>query len=285
MACRGEPLRTPIFGITVLIWLIGWVVTLGGVSAATSWLRGISALLGLDWFMVFFSLILVGFFVFIQFRPNLYTQYNHVCYMFLLMTAIVNLYLGDKIMILMLDVPRAPVRPSYSAYLAGLIVCEVVLFVWLIILNLEANVLPARFFYGNSLEFPTKASSAGESTTTTMANHRSTVVGESTRLPDMEMAARRNVTRRSVVPPTGESVETVTMSTNENSKRPMRAKAIFDYEKNKSDTQEISFHAGDIFEVISPTGKWWQCRKLDSQGNVIDEGYAPSNYLEKLSED
>jgi len=59
----------------------------------------------------------------------------------------------------------------------------------------------------------------------------------------------------------------------------IRAKALYAYQADASDPEEVSFSKLDTFDVLDNSRKWWTVRK-DSDGRA---GIAPSNYLRVIT--
>ncbi|KAJ2007719.1 Transmembrane osmosensor [Coemansia thaxteri] len=57
-----------------------------------------------------------------------------------------------------------------------------------------------------------------------------------------------------------------------------KARALYPYDANPDDPNEVSITKEEVMLVIDDSGKWWQVKKED--GSV---GIAPSNYLARIS--
>jgi hypothetical protein len=159
MAYNSKPLRTVPFAISALVWFVGWLLMLIGliILAAQHFAWGV----GFEWFMVFFALVVVVGFILIQFTQRFYARFGDLCHTLLLFLTIIQLLLIDSfssidsLIHLQPMPPNIPPLPSiYSivaVYISGIIIDTIVLFFWLILLNLEADLPLVRFFYGASL--------------------------------------------------------------------------------------------------------------------------------------
>jgi hypothetical protein len=225
MAYNSKPLKTLPFIISAFIWLVGWILLLIDLAIGSTW-NIIAGTLGLRWFILVFSFIVVSSLVVLQFTEKLYSSFGKLFH-----TSLFIIITCQLMFIKRLGPPR-----SIKLAIAGLVITTIIL-------------------------------SIGKESTPTVDT------SVPTSKQDMEMPT---VPIKSV-----ESDDTTTQSED----KKMRVRALFSYAKNTNDAKEISFQAGDILEVISNKGNWWQCCKLDTLGNIIEEGYAPSNYLEKIADD
>ncbi|ORX94566.1 hypothetical protein K493DRAFT_352383 [Basidiobolus meristosporus CBS 931.73] len=137
----------------------------------------------------------------------------------------------------------------FRALAAGFIISVIALILWAIAMGVEQETYIHRTLHSYKLGEPVRGAEASEA-------------------PPMSQnsAAPPQVTSHGDYPPLAN-----------NAQYSFRAQALYPYQANHSDPQELSFNEGEVIDVVQPEGKWWQGRKADGTVGVI-----PSNFFQLL---
>ncbi|CAM1506324.1 Fc.00g059650.m01.CDS01 [Cosmosporella sp. VM-42] len=284
----GDPFALATISIGILAWFIAFISSIIGRLADTP--DGENAFPTFVWWAIVYSLaLIIG--VFVVVASDAVHTYHVALTGFLgggitILTSSVNLLVYSK-------------NGAREAAAAGFILLSMVIVVWTFYFGSNPASTPRAFIDSFAL--------AKESATI----HRSTMNGyggtgrpetsNSVQPPQMYTSAQLNgfenpspvpgvsqvpAPRSSALPPhqgfggtpmtqpkptpsPGADTEVVPPT-----EYPYRAKAIYSYEANPDDANEISFSKHEILEVSDVSGRWWQARKESG-----DTGIAPSNYL------
>ncbi|KAJ3119713.1 Cytoplasmic protein nck2 [Nowakowskiella sp. JEL0407] len=70
-------------------------------------------------------------------------------------------------------------------------------------------------------------------------------------------------------------------TSNASTSKMIYAKAIYKYNANPEDPNEISFEKDEVMEILDDDNKWWHARQTRKDGTTVT-GIVPSNYLQKI---
>ncbi|KAG0339666.1 Transmembrane osmosensor [Podila humilis] len=138
---------------------------------------------------------------------------------------------------------------KFNAAGAGFIFQSLVLIFWVFYFGAEEESLAKRSI--NGFTIPRTPASAGANAGNGVVHHPASPTQQAENLSSV------------VVAPSAEYA--------------YKARALYSYEANPEDRNELGFVKGEILDIVDNKGKWWQARKQD--GSV---GIAPSNYLQLI---
>ncbi|KAL2137742.1 hypothetical protein VTI28DRAFT_8394 [Corynascus sepedonium] len=276
----GDPFALATLSIATLAWLISFV----GSIVSHIQVPGQFPLYTY-WALIFYFLAIMGIFVVVASDS---TQTYHV--------AIVG-YLGCGLVLSTVSV-NGMIHKNHGALeaaSAGFILLTMVTIVWIFYFGSAPSAVPRAYI--DSFALAKESTSTNRHTMTAGYGNRRPETSTSVQPPQMYTAqlnglenpspvggmtsTMRNsnvppafsapAAQKSAAPQSGSSPDAEIVPPTE---YPYRAKAIYSYEANPEDANEISFSKHEILEVSDVSGRWWQARKENGE-----TGIAPSNYL------
>lgn len=274
----GDPFALATISISALAWIISFF---GSIFAHIQSPIDNRFPLFTWWTVVFYFFAIIGIFIVVAADA---TQTYHV--------AIVG-YLGCGLILATSSVNGLIYtnNGAREAAAAGFILLSMVTIVWIFYFGSAPSAVPRAYIDSFSLA---KESSANRQTMNGAYGIGRPETSTSVQPPQMYTAqlnglenpspvggmnsTMRNSTLAPAFPATPAAKPTPVPGTGDEivppTEYPYRAKAIYSYEANPDDANEISFSKHEILEVSDVSGRWWQARKENGQ-----TGIAPSNYL------
>ncbi|KAK3311675.1 high osmolarity signaling protein SHO1 [Chaetomium strumarium] len=271
----GDPFALATISIAALAWMISFVATIVAHVQVP-----FNFPLYTYWAIVFYLAVIIGVFVVVASDS---TQTYHV--------ALVG-YLGCGLVLSTSSV-NGLIHTNHGAKeasAAGFILLAMVTIVWIFYFGSAPSAVPRAYI--DSFALAKESTSTNRHTMTGGYGSRRPETSTSVQPPQMYTAQLNGLENPS---PVGGMASTMRNSTTApaftapNQKAatqapdaeivppteyPYRAKAIYSYEANPEDANEISFSKHEILEVSDVSGRWWQARKENGE-----TGIAPSNYL------
>ncbi|KAK3290253.1 high osmolarity signaling protein SHO1 [Chaetomium fimeti] len=271
----GDPFALATISIASLAWIISFVATILAQRAVPDKFP-----LFAYWALVFYFGLIIGISIVVASDS---AQTYHV--------ALVG-YLGCGLVLTTSSVNSLihETQPAKEASAAGFILMSMVTIVWIFYFGSAPSAVPRAYI--DSFALAKESTTANRQTMSGAYGGRRPETSTSVQPPQMYTAQLNGLENPSPVggmaaasvPPayTAPPAQKAAPPNPENpnaeivppTEYPYRAKAIYSYEANPEDANEISFSKHEILEVSDVSGRWWQARK-----ETGETGIAPSNYL------
>ncbi|KAJ2015651.1 Transmembrane osmosensor [Coemansia sp. RSA 455] len=246
----------PIFGGTLVLMFAGLIVSLACAATQPVYIAATT------WFMIVYLLLLAVALVWAVASSSLHR------YRLALLTMI---GVGLSLNVGHIGYYINATIGALQAMSAGLIFAEITLFFWVLVLGSGPGTYLAELTgTGSEMRSMGYGGHGGEHSMSRVSNYRHTV-NSNTNSGGRGSIADYYTSELNQSTVSGKGAETTTSIV-------YKARALYPYDANPDDPNEVSITKEEVMLVIDDSGKWWQVKKED--GSV---GIAPSNYLARIS--
>lgn len=258
-------ISNPIYIATLGLVFCGWIILLAGAAAAE--------LRGSVWFYIVYQLFLIIGVLF-SIITNSIRQYRTALVAFIAIGFVFLTIIVDGFVLASDEIKAVPTKAaqakasSYQAAAAGGIFILMVEIVWLFLFGTSEDsfiqtTIASITIDNKSNLYPTNNSFQQNTPSgIPMMPPSNTMQPQNTMLQPQPQQQQENLSTVVVSP---------------NAEYAYKAQALYEYQANPDDQNELSFSKGEILDIVDNKGKWWQARKAD--GSI---GIAPSNYLQLI---